>query len=73
MRIPLYHLHGLVAGDGRDLHNAKSLLSEPGRGLVAQVVEGQALDARGLADPLKGLRDRIRAKGPDRTVGITDS
>ncbi|WP_297446014.1 hypothetical protein [Acidiferrobacter sp.] len=28
MRIPLYHLHGLVPGDGGDLQGAKGFLSE---------------------------------------------
>ncbi len=47
--IPFDYLHGLVPRDSRHLHSFNTVFREPTGRLVAQVVEGQALDAGGLA------------------------
>ena len=64
MGVPLQHLQGLMPRDRGDLHGIQALLKQPTGGLVAQIVKGQTRDASGLADPLEGLGDGVRAHAP---------
>ena len=69
MRIPPQHAQVLVPGDARDLHDVQSLLGQPGRGLVAQVVEAEALDVGPSSRPHVGALHRLgRDTGEDIAV-----
>ena len=44
VRVALQHLHSLMPGNRGHFHQPQALLKQPARGLMPQVVEGQALD-----------------------------
>ena len=70
MSIPLEHLEGLVSRNGRDLHGVQSLLKEPRGRLMAQIMEGQALDASGFAGCGKGAAYRRRVDTENTAIEL---
>lgn len=62
MRVAFEHGQRLVPGDRGDLHHGKAAFEQPRCGLMAQVVEGKAAHAGGLANLGEVVANGVRCK-----------